>query len=688
MTTFKRLGLKAKLMLGSSAPMIFVIILGAVTYLSISSLLNSNQWVDHTHKVIADAKSIEAAAVDMETGMRGYLLAGQEVFLEPYINGQKRFYDQVARLQKTVDDNPAQVKLLGEINSTIKEWQEKVTEPTIALRREISKSKSMDDMRDLVREARGKQYFDTFREQIKTFIDREEALMIQRKKAAERSTSISELKQTAQWVDHTYNVIAAAKDILGAAIDMETGMRGYLLAGRDDFLEPYNNGQKRFFEEVDGLQKTVDDNPAQVQLLGEIKTTITEWRDKVTEPSIALRREIGDAKSMNDIAKLVGEARGKQYFDKFREQIKVFTEREAELMTVRQAKADTTASNAVKAITFGTLVTILAAILISYFLSRSIVTPVNRVIQSLSQGSEQVSSASVQISQASQQLAQGANEQASSFEETSATLEEITSMTNQNADNAKQARQLIGQTNTAVERGTDSMVRMSEAMNEIKTASDETAKIIKTIDEIAFQTNLLALNAAAEAARAGEAGKGFAVVAEEVRNLAQRSAEAAKQTAELIQRSGDSSQNGVTVSDEVRSVLDEVVESVGKVSGLVDEVASGSEEQAKGLDQINTAVAQMNQVTQQNASSAEESASASEEMNAQAGQMKAFVGDLLSVVGGSAVAGGGNGPASTFDHSGSRDLSEQKSNPQKRLADVSRKPEEVIPLDDSDMDGF
>ncbi|HBA83439.1 MAG TPA: hypothetical protein DCZ95_05020, partial [Verrucomicrobia bacterium] len=178
-------------------------------------------------------------------------------------------------------------------------------------------------------------------------------------------------------------------------------------------------------------------------------------------------------------------------------------------------------------------------------LTRSITRPIQHVIDGLSAGSEQVTSASSQVSSASQQLAQGASEQASSLEETSASLEEMASMTRQNADNATQANNIAREASSLAVGGVEAMTRMIGAIDKIKKSSDETAKIIKTIDEIAFQTNLLALNAAVEAARAGEAGKGFAVVAEEVRNLARRSAEAAKNTADLIEGAQKNSEQGV-----------------------------------------------------------------------------------------------------------------------------------------------
>lgn len=273
-------------------------------------------------------------------------------------------------------------------------------------------------------------------------------------------------------------------------------------------------------------------------------------------------------------------------------------------------------------------------ILIGIVVTRSITKPINRVISGLSGGAEQVDSAASQVAQSSQSMAEGASQQASSLEETSASLEEMASMTRQNADNAQQANTMANSAKTAAGRGREAMVQMTQAINDIKKSSDETAKIIKTIDEIAFQTNLLALNAAVEAARAGDAGKGFAVVAEEVRNLAQRSAEAAKNTSALIEGAQKNADNGVASSTQVGQILDEITQAAQKVAALVAEVASATNEQSKGIDQVNLAVSEMDKVTQTNAANSEEAASASEELSAQSRELNEMVVTLMGIVGG------------------------------------------------------
>jgi len=275
----------------------------------------------------------------------------------------------------------------------------------------------------------------------------------------------------------------------------------------------------------------------------------------------------------------------------------------------------------------------LTIVAVSFF-AKSISAPIKNAVEQMEEAANQIASASSQVSSASQSLAEGSSEQASAIEETSSSLEEMASMTKQNAGNAVQADSLMKEANAVVQKANASMETLTSSMKEISAASEETSKIIKTIDEIAFQTNLLALNAAVEAARAGEAGAGFAVVAEEVRNLAMRSADAAKNTSVLIEGTVNKIKYGSDLVSTTNEAFSEVAVSSSKVGELVGEIAAASQEQAQGIDQINKAVAEMDKVTQQTAANAEESASASEEMNAQAEQMKQVSIALANIIGG------------------------------------------------------
>jgi len=309
---------------------------------------------------------------------------------------------------------------------------------------------------------------------------------------------------------------------------------------------------------------------------------------------------------------------------------------------------------------------------VTAFMAKGISDPINQIASDLNENAEQVLSASLQIASSGQSLAEGASEQAASIEETSATLEQISSMTSRNADNANQADALMKDVNSIVKNANESMQELTASIDEVARATEETHKIIKTIDEIAFQTNLLALNAAVEAARAGEAGAGFAVVAEEVRNLALRSADAAKNTAGLIEGTVNKVHTGSSLVSKTNDAFGEVVGSSRKVGELIGEIAAASNEQAQGIQQVNTAVVEMDKVTQENASNAEESASASEEMNAQAAQLKGLVACLVTVVNG---AGKGRKQNQTGIEAESEKTAESPLNPSDRNRLIAQSPE-------------
>jgi methyl-accepting chemotaxis protein len=360
-----------------------------------------------------------------------------------------------------------------------------------------------------------------------------------------------------------------------------------------------------------------------------LKGLFAKW-NTVKDQMLALARE-GKGKEAGALYMTSGWSEFEEFGSEL-DKMNTFNQKAADESTVL---AKDTISSSQHGVEIGIGVSVICVATLATIIILSTKRSLMKLANALSTGAEQVASASSQVSSASQSLAQGASESAASLEETSSSLEEISSMTRKNADTAHQASVLSTEAKTVSDKGNAAMIKMSAAIASIEKSAMETAKIVKTIDEIAFQTNLLALNAAVEAARAGEAGKGFAVVAEEVRNLAMRSAEAAKNTAGLIEGSVQNAKNGVVIADQVAAVLAEITTASGKVNLLVSEIAAASSEQSQGVNQVNQAIQQMDKVTQSNAAAAEESAASAEELNGQSEQFRTVVGDLRKLVSGS-----------------------------------------------------
>ncbi len=339
----------------------------------------------------------------------------------------------------------------------------------------------------------------------------------------------------------------------------------------------------------------------------------------------------------------------------------------------------------------GAVAICVVAALLFLVLSR-ISKTITAVVEELLESASANSRTSEQISDTSQSLAEGASEQAAAIQETSASLEEMSSITRQNADHAGQADQLMNEANQIIDKANGSMNHLIGSMAEISKASEDTQKIVKTIDEIAFQTNLLALNAAVEAARAGEAGAGFAVVADEVRNLAMRAAEAAHDTATLIESTVKKIGEGSSLVDKTNSAFTEVSASTAKVAELVSEISAASHEQAQGIEQINQAVTEMDNVTQRNAAHAQETAASSEDMRSRAERMQKLVLELVTIVEGQRTA------QAHTDAPGGRAAGIPTQPPVQAAPALQRqpksespgamKPEQIIPLEESDFKDF
>ncbi len=488
-------------------------------------------------------------------------------------------------------------------------------------------------------------------------------------------------KRFIDWADRLQKGITKGKFTPEITSSLQTGAKQYQKWGakiiRDNNYTGYFE-TKSFKDSYAGIRKAAHD-------IEDVLKKI--WIPGITEELLMLRRAEKDyllrseAKYIGKVDKLISKLKGmyaKNGLDKdlvdtaipmLNEYLKSFNQLVAENGKIKDltaqmrsavhqiepivAKVASTSNKRVKDISlattnnadkWGNTVVIIAIIIIFlaiglvYILVQSINKPIMSLVDKLNAGAQQLKGASQQISSSSQQLAEGANEQAASIEETMASLSELSSTTENNAKNAREANTLADESAGEAQRGRDAMGNMEQAINQIKASSDETERIIKTIDEIAFQTNLLALNAAVEAARAGDAGKGFAVVAEEVRNLAQRSAHASKNTSELIQEVRANSENGVAVTNSVSKILSTIVSKVDSLKGIINEVSASSDEQARGISDITAAVGQMDKVTQLNASNSEETAASSEELSSQATEQEREVQVLNEMIRGEDAA--------------------------------------------------
>lgn len=659
---FSNLNVARKISSGFTLIFILMVIVCIIVYFSITAITQASRWVNHTYEVIRTAESVSAAMIDMETGQRGFMIKGKEIYLEPFNSGKNNVSHLIATGRDLTSDNPSQIARWDEVKALQEKWITEVADPEIAARRIVTQGHTANKyFTEVSSRTVGKNIFDNIRELL----------------AALNTTLQNENNNQGSQL-----ITRLTLDL----VNMETGQRGYLLTGKDESLEPFVQGQASFRVHISQLKQLISRSSISQSDLQALENRVGDWITQAAQLEIDARRAMNEyPMTIEDIAIMMEQGNGKMYMDLIRGKLKDIVAAEEVLIVVRGEEQVVASQLAKTASIIGTLIALIVGIVITRLIVIGIVNPIlrtNLILKDIANGqgdltkrlavnstdeigqlsghfnnfmnklqsvitdvvhsANQLSVSAEQMSQVSAESNQGISQQnnetiqvATAITEMSSTIEEVARNTENatnaaiNADHeAQSGSRFVDETMDSIKALAAEIDSSSEVLDTLKSHSEGIGTVLDVIKGIADQTNLLALNAAIEAARAGEQGRGFAVVADEVRTLAKRTQDStseieriisdlqsgADQAVSVMQSSKAKSNTTVEKGQQTSEVLLSVITAINTVLDMNTQIGTAAQEQSAVTQEVSGNITNIQTISEKTALGADLANRASQEV--------------------------------------------------------------------------